>query len=456
MRRITRANTVRPATDRDIQDLIVSAVASKQTVVPSGAGYGNDAVRNANGITLDLSLLRNVLHWDPEQEFIRVQPGVTIDNLWRTIIGKGRWLEVLPSRMEATIGGCLSLNCTGANAWHAGSIGDYVSSFDVLLPSGEFMTVTPRDNAELFYSVISGLGMLGVITSITLQLRRIQSGRLLMRERVANSLSEVFDIFADESANDGYLIGSINGHAREGAPGFGVVICGDLTETSEPDSLSPRKQGIPASIVKIVSSSIFSRTIPPLFDLVNIKTHNNLLYTQSAFKRNGYARQISIAQFHFPFGLMNYSLRSILSRESYLFHLFVPAMQAQRVFADLLQLSQQAGFVPLWCVMRKHRADPFLLSCQIDGFSLELAYRSSPNDVARLVRLLQEMLNRVIEAGGRLNLDEDKILDAPTFKRMMGHETVNRFLKIKGKYDPGYIFQSNLFRRLFEKESGWY
>src|SRR5690348_12927877 len=99
--------------------------------------------------------------------------------------------------------------------------------------------------------------------------------------------------------------------------------------------------------------------------------------------------------------------------------------------------------------MRKHRADPFVLSCHVDGFSLELVYRPEPNDEARLVRVLQEMLNRVIDAGGRLSVAQDKILDAPTFERMMGADAINRFRDLKGRYDGDTIFQPHLFRRLF-------
>lgn len=449
MRRNTRINAARPETVQDLQDVIASAASSNRTVVPRGAGFSYDAVLNSNGMTLDLSLFRRVLDWNSEQGIIRVQPGVTIDELWRTVVGNGWWPGVLPSKKEATIGGCLALNTSGANAWHAGSMGDYVLAFDLLLSSGELVRVTPRDNEELFYSAISGLGMLGVITSITLQLRPIRSGKLLMRQRVASSLSEMFDIFADESPNEGYLIGRINNYAREDSLGPGIVKCGDLIENIDPDSLHPHKQGVPTNIVKIVSSSILSRTLQPLFDL-NINASNKLLTWQSMFHRNGNSKYIPIARFHFPFGPMNYSLRNILLHGSHFFHPFVPAVQAQPVFTHLLQLSQQSGFVPLWCVMHKHRANPFLLSHQVDGFSLELVYRTSPNDEARLMQLLKEMLNQVIEAGGRLYLAQDRILESTTFQQMMGNYAVNRFLEIKRNYDPNYIFQSNLFRRLFQ------
>ena len=450
MRRNTRTNDVRPETIQELQDIIASAIDSGRVVVPRGAKHSYDAILNSNGMTLDLSLFRQILNWDPERGIIKVQPGVTVEQLWRTVVGSGWWPGVLPSKMEATIGGCLALNTHGANAWYAGSIGEHVCAFDLLLPSGELVSVTPRDYDELFYSAIGGLGMLGVITSITLQLRQIRSGNLLMHRRVANSLSKMFDIFADEAPKEGYLIGWINGYAREDH-NYGAVICGEFIEEVNRASLHPRKQGVPASIAKIASASILSRALQPLFDL-NMKAGNRIISKPSMFKRDGYVKYIPIAQFHYPSGPVNYSLRSMLLRGSYFFHPFVPARQAHKVFTHLLQLSQQSGFVPLWCVMRQHRSDPFLLSYQVDGFSLELAYRVSSHNKARHVQLLTEMLNQVIEAGGRLYLAQDRVLDARTFRQMMGDKTIDRFLQIKRAYDPNYLFQSNLFRRLFQVE----
>ncbi len=451
MRRNTWTNAVQPETIKDLQELIASAIARRQTVVPRGGGHSYDAAHNSNGMTLDLSLFRRILDWDPRRGIIKVEPGVVVDELWRTVVGSGWWPGVLPSKMEATIGGCLALNSYGANAWHGGSIGEHVHAFDLLLPSGELVSVTLQDNDGLFYSAIGGLGMLGVITSITLQLRRIHSGKLLTRRRVASSLSQMFEIFTDEAPREGYLMGWIDRYSREGRIGSGVVMCGDFIEEVDLASLHPRKQGVPSSIAKIASSSILRSALQPLFDL-NMKAGNNILSRQSMFDRDRDREYIPIAQFHFPFGPVNYCLRSMLSWGSYFFHPFVPARQALDVFSRLLQLSHQSSFVPLWSIMRQHRSDPFLLSYQVDGFSLELAYRVSSSHEAQLVQLLTEMLNQVIEAGGRLYLAQDRVLDAQTFRQMMGSGTIDRFLQIKEVYDRGNLFQSNLFRRLFRAE----
>src|SRR5438270_598743 len=146
----TWTNAVQPKTIQHLQDLIVTTKSYGQTVVPRDGGHSYDAVLNSNGMALDLSLLRHILEWDPRRGIIKVEPGVMVDELWRTVVGSGWWPGVLPSRMEATIGGCLALNIYDANAWHAGSIGEHVRAFDLLLPSGELVPVTLQDNDDLF------------------------------------------------------------------------------------------------------------------------------------------------------------------------------------------------------------------------------------------------------------------------------------------------------------------
>ena len=42
-----------------------------------------------------------------------------------------------------------------------GPIGEHVLEFTALLPTGEEITCTPKKNADLFYSMISGLGNAG-------------------------------------------------------------------------------------------------------------------------------------------------------------------------------------------------------------------------------------------------------------------------------------------------------
>ena len=106
--------------------------------------------------------------------------------------------------------------------------------------------------------------------------------------------------------------------------------------------------------------------------------------------------------------------------------------------------------MPLWCVIKQHRKDPFLLSYQVDGFSLEVNYHIVPQTVHKLHKMLRELMVRVIESGGRFYLAKDSLLTNSLYRRSVGDAAVEAFLHLKQQYDPEMLFQSNLFRRVFQ------
>lgn len=106
--------------------------------------------------------------------------------------------------------------------------------------------------------------------------------------------------------------------------------------------------------------------------------------------------------------------------------------------------------MPLWCVIKQHRQDPFLLSYQVDGFSLEVNYQIVSQRAQRLHKMLRELIDLVIVAGGRFYLAKDSLLTSTLYRRSVGDAAVEAFLHLKQMCDPEMLFQSNLFRRVFQ------
>lgn len=442
----------RPTTVQEIRELLSLARSHQRNVVLLGGGHSYyDAALNAEGITIDLSQMRRVLAWNPEQGIIQVEPGVTIGDLWRATMADGWWCVVAPGTMGATLGGCLSMNVHGRNAWKNGSIGAQVLAIELLLASGDLITITPSSNRDLFHAVIGGLGMIGVITSITLQLRPIQSGRLLVYQRPARLLSEMFAIFAEEAPQADYLEGWIDGYADRQHLGCGLVTCARFIEEPDPQSLQPYTQ-VASGIAGMVRPELLGWLLRPFLTIGN-KLGNTIYYRRGALGRSRRAYHMSLVQFHFRSDDVFRFLRALQPVGTRTIQPFVPAEQAPAVFTELLERSQRAGFMPVWCCLKQHRADPFLLSCNVDGFSLELGYHVTTNTARKLTVFLTEMRDLVIPAGGRLYLAKDDVLDAETFARSMGRDRIERFLAVKRAYDSEGLFQSALFRRIFTQDS---
>ena len=132
------------------------------------------------------------------------------------------------------------------------------------------------------------------------------------------------------------------------------------------------------------------------------------------------------------------------------FQVFVPRRQAEVLFEEILRCSQVNHFMPLWCVVKRHRRDPFLLSYQVDGFSLEINYAIDFKTIEKLRQMLRALMELAITVGGRFYFAKDSLLTHALYRQSVGDATVEEFLRLKQWIDPETLFQSDLFRRVFQ------
>ena len=159
------------------------------TVAMRGAGrsYG-DAALNAGGLVFDTRGMTRVLAWDPATGVADIEPGVTIEQLWRTFLRDGYWPPVVPGTMFPTLAGCAAMNVHGKNNFRAGPWGDHILEVDLCTPGGAVITASRTENPDIFHAAIGGFGMLGAFTRLRLQLKRVHSGRVRVRRHHVRSL----------------------------------------------------------------------------------------------------------------------------------------------------------------------------------------------------------------------------------------------------------------------------
>src|SRR6266571_2411976 len=176
------------------------------SVIPHGAGHSyTDAALNTNGVIIDVTGMRRILSWDPEQGIMQVEPGVTLRDIVRVALADRWWPPVTPSTADA-------------------SFGEHLLSLTVLLATGQVLTLSPESNSQLFQALVGSAGLLGIITSITLQLQRIPSRSVDILVRSAASIGEIFTIFQEEQSAD-YLEAWVDGFAGGRNLGRGIVTC---------------------------------------------------------------------------------------------------------------------------------------------------------------------------------------------------------------------------------------
>lgn len=443
---------------RDIAGIVqalTTARARGLSVIPHGTGHSyTDAALNTHGVIIDVTGMRRILSWDPERGIMQVEPGVTLRDVIHVALDRW-WPPVTPSTADATIGGCVAMNVNGKNAWKCGSFGEHLLSLTLLLASGEELTLSPESNPRLFQAVVGSAGLLGIITSITLQLQRVSSGNVDVFVRSAASLGEVFTIFREEQSAD-FLEAWIDGYAIGPYLGRGFVTCAKYSDVCKKElSMINRGRTMQSQVSRLPDRLVggFARCTGKIFRPTvqsGVCIANSVIYWSSKWWNSKVIRQKSLFHYTFypPAAFTGY--RTLLPQGTETFQAFVPHSQAEVLFKEIMRHTQENHFMPLWCIIKQHRKDPFLLSYQVDGFSLEVNYQIIPQTVQRLREMLRELIELVIAAGGRFYLAKDSLLTHTLYRHSIGDAAVEAFLNLKQLYDPEMLFQSNLFRRVFQ------
>ncbi len=443
----------RPTQMEQVAELFELANKSGVKIGLRGAGrsYG-DAALTGGGIVLDFQRMNRILEWNPETGVITVEPGVTIEDLWRHILEDGWWSPVMPGTMFPTIGGCLGANIHGKNNWKAGTLGEHVLSFNALLPNGEHKTCTPNRNKELFYSIISGMGLLGVFTSITLQMKKIYSGSLEVNAWAEPNLQKILEA-TDQHKEEDYVVGWVDTTVSGRALGRGQIHSARyLAEGEDPHpaySLNPTNQDLPDTIMGVVPKSIVWRILNLGLNNPGAWCGNSAKYLLNRTLGNHKQYLQSLVEFTFlldyvPNWERAYGRGGLIQYQS-----FIPAEYANETFREILHLSQRVGLPPYLGVLKRHRPDNFLFSHAVDGFSLALDFKVPRRRREKLVRLATDLNQIVLDGNGRFYFAKDSTLTPEVVQAYLGEETVKKFRSLKNKVDPQHLLQTDLYRRCF-------
>ena len=455
MNRSVLSYVYRPSTVEGVREVFDLARRAGVKIGLRGAGrsYG-DASLAAENISLDLTRMNRILEWDPDRGLIKVEPGVTLRQLWQYAIGDGWWPPVVSGTMYVTLGGALAMNIHGKNNWKMGPIGDHVRELEILLPTGESRLCSREENADLFHAAIGGFGMLGCIVSITLQMKKVYSGLLSVYAFATLNFEHIFREFEARMDEADYLVGWIDCFARGAELGRGLVHQANYlppgADANPAQSLRVEKQELPDTLFGVIPKSLMWRLLWPFANNPGMRLLNWAKFVAGRTIGNGKTERQSHAGFAFlldyvPDWKFVYKPGGLIQYQS-----FVPAETARQCFADQLRACQNAGIIPYLGVFKRHRKDAFLMSHAVDGYSFALDFAITAKNRERLWTLASRLNTIVLQAGGRFYFAKDSTLDAQTAESFLGPEALEQFRALKAECDPENLLQTELSKRIFD------
>jgi glycolate oxidase len=147
-------------------------------VIPRGAGTGftGGTLPVEGGVVLCLAKMNRILQIDPENLLAIVEPGVVTYDFQREVEKIGLFYPPDPASLKSsTLGGNVAECAGGMRAVKYGVTKDYVMGLEVVLPTGEIVSVGVKTvksvvGYDLTKILVGSEGTLGVITKIILRL----------------------------------------------------------------------------------------------------------------------------------------------------------------------------------------------------------------------------------------------------------------------------------------------
>jgi decaprenylphospho-beta-D-ribofuranose 2-oxidase len=401
-----------------------------------GRSYG-DAAQNAGGDVIDVTGLNGAPELDEATATIRVAAGTSLDTLLRHVIPLGFFVPVSPGTRDVTIGGAIAADIHGKNHHRDGSIAHHIEQMTLHAPSGVF-DLSPTNDADLFWATAGGMGLTGVITNVTLRLRRIETSAMIVDTQRARDLDDAMSAMVDADNRYQYSVAWVDCLARGAALGRSVLTCANhatLEELSGRWTRPPLWYG-PRSRISA------PRWAPSnLLNGFTVRAFNEFGFRRAPKRRTGALEPIA-TYFHPLDAVRNWN-RLYGSAGLRQYQYVVPESEVATVRSTLEYISN-AGIASFLAVLKRfgpQRGGP--LSFPMPGWTLALDLPAAARGLAPLLDRLDRM---VLDAGGRVYLAKDSRLPASVAAEM--YPELNRFREIRSRADPERRLQSDLNRRL--------
>lgn len=415
----------------DFQQLI--AKANQIALRGNGRSYGDLPIID-NGLNLSTLKFNRILRIEPSSQIAIAESGVLLGDLFQSTLAYNLIPAVCPGTQLITLGGAIANDIHGKSHHIDGSFQEIVESFKIIIASGDELSCSRTNNTELFYACFGGLGLLGIITQVTIKLKKIEAPVFSQLSLGANSLSQMLDILTEYETKYSHSVAWINTSYKKDKLGKGVVSLGNYAtkDQIEEHKFKVKKHG-----------HQFAFNIPfnmpsSLLNKISLKALNIALqYKQSHAGSLG-----SYQSFLFPLDGINNWNRAYGKNGFTQFQFVIPEHNAHKNLSAILTYIYKSGCLPFLNVLKKFGPGKDFLSFPMQGYTLALDFKIN----RQYFEMASKLYPIIANMGGKVYLAKDLSLDSHNFNLMYPQK--HHFIAIKNHYDPNCLFNNSLAKRI--------
>jgi decaprenylphospho-beta-D-ribofuranose 2-oxidase len=412
---------IRPEKYHDLVPVLPSCIARG-----SGLSY-SDAAINEQGSVISTTRLNRFLSFDCDQGILVAEAGLTLREICEVVVPNGWFLPVIPGSSGVSLGGAIAADVHGKNHVHAGSFSQHIAWIELITACGDRLHCSSSEQSDIFWATVGGMGLTGLISIVSLALKKIESPFMRISTTVTPDLGQTLARLEDASCENTYSVAWLDGYAR------GVVTTASHVAGDEEVAL--QKKQWPEAI------SIPFKFPFNVINSLSIYGFNYAYY--AAQKSRSVPYYLSYQEYFFPLEkIKNWSF--LYGKNGFIqYQCVFPSAHALMGIQELLEFFQRHGVICALIVLKKlGQSNQASLSFAKEGITIAIDIPFSK----KIFDILESADGLILKYDGRVYLAKDVRLTQANFFQMYPNYLL--WKKIKYQVDPKNIFQSALSTRL--------
>jgi decaprenylphospho-beta-D-ribofuranose 2-oxidase len=381
---------LRPDNEKQLIDYVANHPQQSLLVRGSGLSY-NDSCFNSNSFVIDSEHLNHFISFDPKTGIVICQGGVALKDLF--LLHPDFIPPVLPGTVHATVAGGIAHDVHGKNNHQAGNFGHHLIGFDLLIGT-KSIHCSRDENKDLFFATIAGLGLTGIITRVTLRLKK--ASRFVQIEHKAfESIQELTETMSIDGVNHDYQVAWL-----------------DLLNSIPNAILSRANHCEPFD-----NKDLKVYTVPQIPFSV-IKPWNMKLFNKLFYHRKKTREKLSLEQFNNPLDKLAHWNRLYGPQGLIQFQTVFNVDNAVTTLEHLVRVMRNYKATPTLAVLKLFtQAGIGLLSFCKPGFTLAVDFIAN----AQAKQAIAAMNQLVTDLNGHVYLAKDLFLNTEQYQKMYKH-----------------------------------
>lgn len=372
-----------------------------KTILPKGnaRSYG-DSCRNHAGIVVSTKQLDRFIEYDKTRGIIRCGSGVLLKELLELVVPDRWFLPVVPGTQLITVGGAIANDIHGKNNHRNGTFGNHILDFGLRRDEGDALVCSEDKNPELFAATIGGLGLTGLITWATIQLKPIPSPWLKVETIPFNTLEEVLELLQSSQKTHEYNVAWVDCLNQPANNLRGIFSRGNFCDM---------KKKLPSNSMIKMPFYLPSWALNPF----TMKNFNRIIYHKNNRPKKNYQHY---NQFLFPLDKIDHWNKMYGKKGFVQFQGLIPQENAEKIFKEMFHIiiqSQQGSFLSVLKSFGEHLSKG-LLSFPKPGFTLALDF---PYRGHKTIDLMHQLYRMTLDIGGRIYPAKDSCLTPKMFQQ---------------------------------------